>query len=104
MPALECVHNHHERESNNSKYGDARTAHCYLPIRSALSVGEKTTNSFIRSCHTKLSNAPNVTHCGDRPQYIDRRAEQSQHIGARAGNRTLNLGIKRPLLCQLSYD
>ncbi len=23
--------------------------------------------------------------------------------GARAGNRTLNLGIKSPLLCQLSY-
>ena len=26
-----------------------------------------------------------------------------QHIGARAGSRTLNLGIKSPLLCQLSY-
>jgi hypothetical protein len=26
-----------------------------------------------------------------------------QKIGARAGNRTLNLGIKSPLLCQLSY-
>src|SRR5713226_5747237 len=25
------------------------------------------------------------------------------HFGARAGNRTLNLGIKSPLLCQLSY-
>jgi hypothetical protein len=24
-------------------------------------------------------------------------------FGARAGNRTLNLGIKSPLLCQLSY-
>ena len=25
------------------------------------------------------------------------------HVGARAGSRTLNLGIKSPLLCQLSY-
>src|SRR5579864_5845784 len=25
------------------------------------------------------------------------------HFGARAGSRTLNLGIKSPLLCQLSY-
>ena len=25
------------------------------------------------------------------------------HYGARAGSRTLNLGIKSPLLCQLSY-
>jgi hypothetical protein len=29
--------------------------------------------------------------------------EVAQHDGARAGNRTLNLGIKSPLLCQLSY-
>src|SRR5713101_9670308 len=27
----------------------------------------------------------------------------TKHVGARAGSRTLNLGIKSPLLCQLSY-
>ena len=52
----------------------------------------------------KLSNAANVTHCG-RATTICRppRRHQVPHAGARAGSRTLNLGIKSPLLCQLSY-
>src|SRR5690348_8445049 len=50
-----------------------------------------------------------VTH---HPKFCDTSAEGllgrfsrtcTQHSGARAGSRTLNLGIKSPLLCQLSY-
>ena len=33
VPALECIHDHHECESNDSKYRDGRTAHSYLPFR-----------------------------------------------------------------------
>ncbi len=32
-----------------------------------------------------------------------RNGDPLPHFGARAGSRTLNLGIKSPLLCQLSY-
>ena len=38
-----------------------------------------------------------VSYCRKRSKAL------VQGIGARAGNRTLNLGIKSPLLCQLSY-
>jgi hypothetical protein len=38
-----------------------------------------------------------------RSSFVVLQPNQHIHVGARAGNRTLNLGIKSPLLCQLSY-
>ena len=45
----------------------------------------------------------NVTRCVNDPKILDRFELEDPRDGARAGSRTLNLGIKSPLLCQLSY-
>jgi hypothetical protein len=44
-----------------------------------------------------------LTHCVRQPNIVGSFELESTRYGARAGSRTLNLGIKSPLLCQLSY-
>ena len=88
--------------------------------------GRKARPHLLRLTRSGLSKAQSRTAagaCGKPPRerdngYRDSRFSQrfadlqivtllnrdgAHRDGARAGNRTLNLGLKRPLLCQLSY-
>src|SRR5437016_10158302 len=97
-----CRHTHHSLATSLTVRPSAITAKTALYLCSVTLI-----SLMARECRVgtevAVANQPKVCRTAAEGVLSPTSRTCTHTIGARAGSRTLNLGIKSPLLCQLSY-